>query len=34
MSSELLFEVRDRVGLIRLNRPEKLNAFTGTMLDE
>ena len=34
MSGEIVFEVRDRVGLIRLNRPEKLNAFTNAMLED
>ena len=34
MSAEVVFEVRDRVGLIRLNRPEKLNAFTNSMLED
>ncbi|MCY3755739.1 MAG: enoyl-CoA hydratase/isomerase family protein, partial [Alphaproteobacteria bacterium] len=34
MSSEIVFEVRDKVGLIRLNRPEKLNAFTNVMLED
>lgn len=32
MSEELLFEVRDGIGIITLNRPEKLNAFTTEML--
>jgi 2-(1,2-epoxy-1,2-dihydrophenyl)acetyl-CoA isomerase len=30
---ELLAEVRDRVGLITLNRPDKLNAFTHAMIE-
>jgi 2-(1,2-epoxy-1,2-dihydrophenyl)acetyl-CoA isomerase len=30
--SELLYEVRGRVGLITLNRPERLNAFSDEML--
>jgi enoyl-CoA hydratase/carnithine racemase len=30
---ELLYEVADRVATITLNRPEKLNAFTGAMID-
>ncbi len=30
---ELTYEVADRVATITLNRPEKLNAFTGPMLD-
>ena len=33
MSAEIVFEVRDGVSLIRLNRPEKLNAFTNSMLE-
>lgn len=32
MSQDLIFEVKDNVATIRLNRPEKLNAFTGEML--
>jgi 2-(1,2-epoxy-1,2-dihydrophenyl)acetyl-CoA isomerase len=31
--SELLYEVRERIATITLNRPEKLNAFTGPMID-
>lgn len=30
----ILVEQRDRVGIIRLNRPEKLNAWTGLMASE
>ncbi len=33
MSEELKFEVKDGIGTITLNRPEKLNAFTPDMLD-
>lgn len=31
--SELLYDVRDRVATITLNRPDKMNAFTGPMID-
>jgi 2-(1,2-epoxy-1,2-dihydrophenyl)acetyl-CoA isomerase len=34
MSSHVLFGRHERVGLITLNRPEKLNAFTDRMRDE
>ena len=32
MTEELLFEQRGHIGIITLNRPERLNAITGTML--
>jgi 2-(1,2-epoxy-1,2-dihydrophenyl)acetyl-CoA isomerase len=34
MSAQVLFERHDRVGLITLNRPEKLNAFADRMRDD
>ena len=30
--TEILYDVSDRVATITLNRPDKLNAFTGTMM--
>ena len=32
MADELLFEVKDRVAIMTLNRPEALNAFTPEVL--
>ncbi|WP_040495012.1 crotonase/enoyl-CoA hydratase family protein [Ilumatobacter nonamiensis] len=32
--SQILFDVDDHIATITLNRPDKLNAFTGTMMNE
>jgi 2-(1,2-epoxy-1,2-dihydrophenyl)acetyl-CoA isomerase len=32
-TDELLYEVKDKVATLTLNRPDKMNAFTGPMLD-
>jgi 2-(1,2-epoxy-1,2-dihydrophenyl)acetyl-CoA isomerase len=34
MYQSIIFDSQDRVGLLRLNRPEKLNAFGGPIRDE
>ena len=33
-SREIKYDVADKIATITLNRPEKLNAFTGTMMNE
>jgi enoyl-CoA hydratase/carnithine racemase len=33
-TTQIAFEVSDHIATITLNRPEKLNAFTGTMMNE
>ena len=32
-TDELLYEIKDKVATLTLNRPDKMNAFTGPMLD-
>ncbi len=32
--SQILFDVADHVATVTLNRPDRLNAFTGTMMNE
>src|SRR6186713_1428362 len=32
-ADELIYEVKDKVATITLNRPDKMNAFTGPMID-
>ncbi len=32
-TSELLYEVKDRIATLTLNRPDKMNAFTGPMIE-
>lgn len=32
--SEILYDVADRIATVTLHRPEKMNAFTGTMMNE
>jgi 2-(1,2-epoxy-1,2-dihydrophenyl)acetyl-CoA isomerase len=32
-TDELLYEVKDKIATITLNRPDKMNAFTGPMID-
>lgn len=33
MADELLYEVKDRIATLTLNRPDKMNAFTGPMIE-
>ena len=32
-TDELLYDVKDKVATLTLNRPDKMNAFTGPMID-
>ena len=32
--TQIIYDVTDRVATIRFNRPDRLNAYTGTMADE
>ena len=32
-TDELVYEVKDKIATITLNRPDKMNAFTGPMID-
>ena len=32
-TDELLYDVKDKIATLTLNRPDKMNAFTGAMLD-
>ena len=32
-TDELLYDVKDKIATLTLNRPEKMNAFTGPMID-
>src|ERR1700733_14853582 len=34
MYETIIYSVQDRIGLLKLNRPEKLNAFGGPIRDE
>ena len=33
-TTQIAFDVSDHIATITLNRPDKLNAFTGTMMNE